>query len=188
MDLDVQDLVIVGGRPAVEPTPTTTPADDAQVDVEITEAGFRAGGQEYATGSTPASQARAALTDALGEPGRATPIGGGVCEPGQYVWGELELVEFNESFWYFGLGSLNQAGPSVADRVATDAGIRLGDPISELQAAYPSTQVIETDFGDTAYFVDSSGDGRGLVAYASDGTTISSLSGGADDPSEIVDC
>jgi hypothetical protein len=169
-------------------TTTTTTAAPAGADVEITEAGFRAGGQEYATASTPASQARAALVAALGEPGRSTPIGGGVCTPGQYVWGELELVEFNESYWYFTLGSPNATGPSVADRVTTDAGIRLGDPIAQFQAAYPATRVIETDYGDTAYWADGSGDGKGLMAFASDGATVTSLSGGVDDPTFIGDC
>lgn len=192
IDARLHDVVVADSAAATaEPTPsttTTTTTAPEGADVEITEAGFRAGGQEYATASTPASQARAALTAALGEPARATPIGGGVCEPGQYVWGELELIEFNESYWYFTLGSPNVTGDSVTDRVATDTGLRLGDPISEFQAAYPSTRVIETEYGDTAYWADGSGDGKGVMAFASDGSTITSLSGGSDDPTFIGDC
>lgn len=187
LDTVLSDVLVVGevepasNPEAEEPEPTTT-------DVELTEAGFRVGGEEYSTASSPASAARAALTDALGEPGSATPIGSGVCEPGMYSWGELELIEFSESYWYFSLGSPNVAGEPVAARVRTDGDVGLGDTIDAYRSAHPSTVMIETEWGDTAYWADSDGDGRGLLAFASDGRTVTSLSGGAEDPTFIADC
>jgi len=158
------------------------------VEVELTEAGFRSDGREYSTATTTASEARAALTSALGEPGSATPIGDGPCQPGTSSWGELELIEFSESFWYFSLGPPGTADDSVADRVRTDGGVALGDPIESFTSAHPATAEIRTDRGDTAYWADSTDDGRGLLAFTSEDGSITSLSGGAEDPSFIIDC
>ncbi|MFV0317425.1 MAG: hypothetical protein ACK5O2_10770 [Microthrixaceae bacterium] len=163
---------------------TTAPAGAT---IELTEEGFRVGREEYPMASTPASTARAALTEALGEPAKATPIGSGACEPGQYRWGELEYIEFSEQYWYFSLNTYDTQGPSVSDRVATDGGVHLGDPVSEFQTAHPATEQIDTDYGGIAYWADSTGDGRGLIAYAPEGT-IDYLAGGAFDPTDQGDC
>lgn len=159
-----------GGGDAAPPTTTTadrpaTATTDPSIRVVLAPARLTVGGNAVPFGA-PDFQVSSFLERALGEPTKEEDR---ACDAG-----ELHVREWPTLTVYVGAEGL--AGWSTDDDAhATDKGVAVGAPASDLAAAYPTGQTTESTLG-TEFFFDA-GEGKGLSALVEAGEVAMLWSG-----------
>ena len=124
------------------------------------------------------STATTAVRGALGEPTASVPSAGGVCDFSTYSWDGFFLTAYTDSGGFYA-----SVGDNGNERVATERGTKVGDPISAFIAANPDARAVEAFYGGTVYFIDTDASGTGVVIGAK-GEVVESIAAALPDPSE----